>query len=1741
MKSRLIVGVVSVILISSLLLSSGAALLVIVGADSSGNSSSLASEAVGLAESVVGAPYLWGGKGWDWDNGCFVDSSAILNGYHWSWADPNAVGQGVDCSGLVFWAFNKADGATSFTGADNPIPGGAPHYAEGAQGQWTGGYIEQISTSIPTATDLEPGYLLFLDTSQNGDMDHVMMYVGDGWVIHAEGVLFNRVEKETLTTVLTRYQQCFGGYGRVKAADEVVDETATIQVDSNPANARFRLSGPASYSSVTPWSKTDASVGTYTIAWSWVGGRLAPEDETHILDADESISFYGDYANAPDKPHTEMHPYCKDFDVRVLLGFEDQETITAGDIEAYIEEWYPNSPMLAEANIGSVIINAGTDNQINPAFLVASAELEGRFGTAGWAFSYPEAHNTMGWGVPASDTPPDSVNSADSWGEMAERVADRIAHGAFYYAQDRYTVEEIRDIYSAADDAEIVARLMNQLYWFAEGREPITVHLSSVDASRFPDIYVYASVRDLAGDLITGLTKDHFVLTEQSELEEQAVEQVISVSTVEEVMDNVALVLTIDRSGSMSGTPMANAKEAAKTLVDTLKVDDRCAVVSFATDVRLDHGFVGADEGGKISLKNAIDGLSATGWTALYRAIYESVEHLSGEVGIPAVIVLTDGKNENQPPYDPDAAIALAHDKGVPVYTIGLGNVDEGVLRRIADETGGSYHYTPNSEELKDIYLEIAASIQAQYLLAYRTHNRDFDGTVRTVEVTANYNGQIDSDTITYRVAEPPQISLTTDTKEIIAAQQPGAVALTISAEITSNIGIDSAQLFYRTSGSGESYIGVYMSGNGSIYSADVPGDEVTDPGVEFYITASDRIVTSSSPKTKPAEFPYQIAVQPNEKPIIVHDPVETASPGTDIVVEAEVTDEAPYGPIEEVVLFYRPSDEVLYERELMERSGVTYNATIPASAVTLAGIDYYIVAVDVYGVRAYEGAADQPHHVSVELTQTKRVAYIPIEFPDQRARLSIGQLRDRAGKVAEYFDQQSYGRVVIETEFILDQYNRHISLERRYRDYNSYAGKTEAAQEMYDRLELRKLEREKEELYDGQFLEFLDTWSKEFPYFLRSLLITVDALEETGFEVGVDFRMDIDVDTGRVGLVFEDYDSVVLIQHPRVYEKWSLAGKHTTRGFAWFEWAYTSEQEGLSVWAHELGHTLFGWLDFGGDAGDSGSVGYWCLMGEGASTNPPPMVMSFNKVSAGWLDYSRAWVVQEIQLLHELDAGDYVYTYSPFADEVDYFVFEGRHPGVEQAVTDPIHGIKEELRSDRGIMIYKVQGGEVWQLWPQLKPHEYLRHFWPPARDPENRVTLLPNDTHTYEYKDLPSETRFTAWEENSTLYLSIDPFMLTDYSYICLGEVSITYEGSATALPLAWMDSEYPFDVGLQVYTEDGRMVGPDYEASEYRMEIADALSSGPILGGGPEWIAVPSDERVYFAIDPTPAQKWAQKLGINPITIEVELKAGCFDSEGERTEVDPVTVMVGLDTPLYFVVEDGEIKLLLEEAPPAAPSPAPRFTPSPPSPSVEYDLVVSSTVGGSVSDPGEGSFTYDEGTVVNLVAEAQEGYQFVRWTGDIDDIDNPDAASTTITMDSNYSITAEFEETAAPPPTSDRHQLIISSTTGGSVTTPGEGAFAYDEGTTVKLVAEAEEGHRFVNWTGDVDAIGNVNAATTSVMMEGDYTIEAEFERDQSPAARPASSPGNWQLPVALIGVLLVVGVVLIFFLGRKWKLI
>jgi hypothetical protein len=153
--------------------------------------------------------------------------------------------------------------------------------------------------------------------------------------------------------------------------------------------------------------------------------------------------------------------------------------------------------------------------------------------------------------------------------------------------------------------------------------------------------------------------------------------------------------------------------------------------------------------------------------------------------------------------------------------------------------------------------------------------------------------------------------------------------------------------------------------------------------------------------------------------------------------------------------------------------------------------------------------------------------------------------------------------------------------------------------------------------------------------------------------------------------------------------------------------------------------------------------------------------------------------------------------------------------------------------------------------------------------------------------------------------------------------------------------------------------------------------------------------------------------------------------------------------------------------------------------------YSLIISSTEGGSVTEPGEGTSVYAASTEVELVAVPDEHYHFVEWTGDVGTIAEVYAASTNITMNDSYSITANFELDEV------WYSLSISSIEGGEVTTPGEGISIHAANTTVDLIAQPYEGYEFAKWTGNVSTIADVNAASTTIAMNTSCSITANFE--------------------------------------------
>jgi hypothetical protein len=167
--------------------------------------------------------------------------------------------------------------------------------------------------------------------------------------------------------------------------------------------------------------------------------------------------------------------------------------------------------------------------------------------------------------------------------------------------------------------------------------------------------------------------------------------------------------------------------------------------------------------------------------------------------------------------------------------------------------------------------------------------------------------------------------------------------------------------------------------------------------------------------------------------------------------------------------------------------------------------------------------------------------------------------------------------------------------------------------------------------------------------------------------------------------------------------------------------------------------------------------------------------------------------------------------------------------------------------------------------------------------------------------------------------------------------------------------------------------------------------------------------------------------------------------------------------------------------------------------PDPDVVYNLDISSTTGGSVTEPGEGTSQYYEGTVVDLVATPDAGYRFARWTGDVDAIQDVDEAATTISIEGDYAITANFE-------LSPTYELImLADPEVGGTATDLTGDPPYVESTQVTIRAEANPGYHFAGWTAIAGAFDNPDEAETIFTMPGEaVNVTARFEVDPMVAA-------------------------------------
>lgn len=182
------------------------------------------------------------------------------------------------------------------------------------------------------------------------------------------------------------------------------------------------------------------------------------------------------------------------------------------------------------------------------------------------------------------------------------------------------------------------------------------------------------------------------------------------------------IVLILDRSGSMGGSPLTNMKAGAKAFVDIIEeatdnIPDgnigsgsRMGIVSFSNTATTDTQLITS----VADLKAAIDNLNASGSTNHADAFTKAVQLFDPMSGNAKVMVMfTDGKTTAGLPAAPVAAAARA--QGIIVYCIGLvgsDGIDVTVLNDWASDPDASHvAVTPDDADLENLFRELAANI----------------------------------------------------------------------------------------------------------------------------------------------------------------------------------------------------------------------------------------------------------------------------------------------------------------------------------------------------------------------------------------------------------------------------------------------------------------------------------------------------------------------------------------------------------------------------------------------------------------------------------------------------------------------------------------------------------------------------------------------------------------------------------------------------------------------------------------------------------------------------------------------------------------------------------------------------------------------------------------------------------------------------------------------------------------------
>ena len=210
----------------------------------------------------------------------------------------------------------------------------------------------------------------------------------------------------------------------------------------------------------------------------------------------------------------------------------------------------------------------------------------------------------------------------------------------------------------------------------------------------------------------------------------------VSIEKFEVVDPSLSLIFLVDISTTMTDHIDSARTAAINFINETAQYNDKISVISFNDKIQL--SFPLGDD--RITMIERLSLLKGEGGTSLYDSILNAKRLLMSVQGQKAIIILSDGKDEN-------SLVSLSHtleilkEEPVPIFAIGFGDaLENGTLKKhlekIASISYGLAFFTYYPEDIKEIYNKVTKKVRVRYAISFAYPGGGTCLTMKKIKIT---------------------------------------------------------------------------------------------------------------------------------------------------------------------------------------------------------------------------------------------------------------------------------------------------------------------------------------------------------------------------------------------------------------------------------------------------------------------------------------------------------------------------------------------------------------------------------------------------------------------------------------------------------------------------------------------------------------------------------------------------------------------------------------------------------------------------------------------------------------------------------------------------------------------------------------------------------------------------------------------------------------------------------------------